>query len=88
MITGMEKEMEALSKSAGLFEVSVPDYKQLKACHKEVRLLKELWDVIVLVRLWGVISGMGQVLNSEPKWQALPHQKAEKVNYRGKKIPS
>ncbi|XP_039201063.1 dynein heavy chain 17, axonemal isoform X2 [Crotalus tigris] len=49
MITGMEKEMEALSKSASLFEVSVPDYKQLKACHKEVRLLKELWDMIVLV---------------------------------------
>uniref|UniRef100_A0A803TFH7 Dynein axonemal heavy chain 17 n=1 Tax=Anolis carolinensis TaxID=28377 RepID=A0A803TFH7_ANOCA len=49
MITAMEKEMEALSKSAGLFEVSVPDYKQLKACHKEVRLLKELWDMIVLV---------------------------------------
>ncbi|XP_062977556.1 dynein axonemal heavy chain 17 [Elgaria multicarinata webbii] len=49
MITAMEKEMEALSKSASLFEVSVPDYKQLKACHKEVRLLKELWDMIVLV---------------------------------------
>ncbi|XP_039357479.1 dynein heavy chain 17, axonemal isoform X9 [Mauremys reevesii] len=48
-ITAMESEMEALSKSAGLFEVSVPDYKQLKACHKEVRLLKELWDMIVLV---------------------------------------
>uniref|UniRef100_A0A670I3P5 Dynein axonemal heavy chain 17 n=1 Tax=Podarcis muralis TaxID=64176 RepID=A0A670I3P5_PODMU len=49
MITNMEKDMETLSKSAGLFEVSVPDYKQLKACHKEVRLLKELWDMIVLV---------------------------------------
>ena len=41
--------MAALSKSAGLFEVSVPEYKQLKACHREVRLLKELWDMIVLV---------------------------------------
>ncbi|XP_077689901.1 dynein axonemal heavy chain 17 [Eretmochelys imbricata] len=48
-ITAMERDMEALSKSAGLFEVSVPDYKQLKTCHKEVRLLKELWDMIVLV---------------------------------------
>lgn len=45
----MESNMEALAKSAGLFEVSIPDYKQLKACHKEVRLLKELWDMIVLV---------------------------------------
>lgn len=42
--------MEALCKSGSLFEVTVPDYKQLKACHKEVRLLKELWDMIVMVR--------------------------------------
>ncbi|KAM6049902.1 dynein axonemal heavy chain 17 [Theristicus caerulescens] len=48
-ITAMESDMAALSKSAGLFEVSVPEYKQLKACHREVRLLKELWDMIVLV---------------------------------------
>ncbi|KAM4843232.1 dynein axonemal heavy chain 17 [Thomomys bottae] len=48
-ITGMESIMEALCKSGSLFEVTVPDYKQLKACHKEVRLLKELWDMIVLV---------------------------------------
>lgn len=41
--------MEALCKSASLFEVTVPDYKQLKACHREVRLLKELWDMIVMV---------------------------------------
>ncbi|XP_025892623.1 dynein heavy chain 17, axonemal [Nothoprocta perdicaria] len=48
-IAALESDMAALSTSAGLFEVSVPDYKQLKACHKEVRLLKELWDMIVLV---------------------------------------
>ncbi|GAB0197572.1 dynein axonemal heavy chain 17 [Grus japonensis] len=48
-IAAMESDMAALSKSAGLFEVSVPAYKQLKACHREVRLLKELWDMIVLV---------------------------------------
>lgn len=46
----MESELAALSKSAGLFEVAVPEYKQLKACHREVRLLKQLWDMIVLVR--------------------------------------
>ena len=45
----MEGVMEALCKSGSLFEVAVPDYKQLKACHKEVRLLKELWDMIVMV---------------------------------------
>lgn len=46
----MENELAALSKSAELFEVSVPKYKQLRVCRKEVRLLKELWDMIVLVR--------------------------------------
>lgn len=49
-ISAMEGVMEALCKSASLFEVTVPDYKQLKACHREVRLLKELWDMIVMVR--------------------------------------
>nr|XP_020013652.1 dynein heavy chain 17, axonemal [Castor canadensis] len=48
-ITNMEAVMEALCKSGSLFEVAVPDYKQLKACHKEVRLLKELWDMIMMV---------------------------------------
>ncbi|KAH0517950.1 Dynein heavy chain 17, axonemal [Microtus ochrogaster] len=48
-ISAMEGVMEALCKSASLFEVTVPDYKQLKACHREVRLLKELWDMIVMV---------------------------------------
>ncbi|KAM4823531.1 dynein axonemal heavy chain 17 [Urocitellus parryii] len=48
-IAAMEDIMEALCKSGSLFEVTVPDYKPLKACHKEVRLLKELWDMIVMV---------------------------------------
>ncbi|XP_021270931.1 dynein heavy chain 17, axonemal [Numida meleagris] len=48
-IAAMESDLAALSKSAGLFEVAVPEYKQLKACHREVRLLKQLWDMIVLV---------------------------------------
>ncbi|KAK7807584.1 hypothetical protein U0070_013890 [Myodes glareolus] len=48
-ISAMEGVMEALCKSASLFEVTVPDYKQLKACHREVRLLKELWDMIFMV---------------------------------------
>ncbi|NXP09467.1 DYH17 protein, partial [Thinocorus orbignyianus] len=48
-IAAMERDMAALSKSANLFEVTVPKYKQLKACHREVRLLKDLWDMIFLV---------------------------------------
>ncbi|XP_040542548.1 dynein axonemal heavy chain 17 isoform X5 [Gallus gallus] len=48
-IAAMESDVAELSKSAGLFEVAVPEYKQLKACHRDVRLLKQLWDMIVLV---------------------------------------
>uniref|UniRef100_A0A674F0T2 Dynein axonemal heavy chain 17 n=1 Tax=Salmo trutta TaxID=8032 RepID=A0A674F0T2_SALTR len=48
-IMGLEEEMAGLSDSAGLFEVNVPDYKQLKTCRKEIVLLKELWDMILLV---------------------------------------
>ena len=33
-ISEMEREMDSLYESAGLFEVNVPDYKQLKACRK------------------------------------------------------
>ncbi|XP_069735049.1 LOW QUALITY PROTEIN: hydrocephalus-inducing protein homolog [Phaenicophaeus curvirostris] len=50
-IAALEREMAALSESAGLFQVSVPEYKQLKAWHREVRLLKELWDMINLVNM-------------------------------------
>lgn len=41
--------MGSIYESAGLFEVSVPDYKQLKQCRKELCLLKELWDMISVV---------------------------------------
>ncbi|KAF6298410.1 dynein axonemal heavy chain 17 [Rhinolophus ferrumequinum] len=48
-LMAMESVMEALCQSGSLFEVPVPDYKQLKACRKEVCLLKELWDMIIMV---------------------------------------
>lgn len=41
--------MAAFSESAGLFEVNIPDFKQLKACRREVIMLKMLWDMIGLV---------------------------------------
>lgn len=46
----MEATMGAINQSASLFEVNVPDYKQLKQCRKEVHLLKGLWDMILLVK--------------------------------------
>lgn len=42
--------MGALQESAGLFEVNMPDYKQLKTCRREVVMLKALWDMIALVK--------------------------------------
>lgn len=45
-----EADMEKLIAQAALFEVNVPDYRQLKQCRKEVKLLKQLWDYIYLVR--------------------------------------
>ncbi|XP_009976195.1 PREDICTED: dynein heavy chain 9, axonemal-like, partial [Tauraco erythrolophus] len=48
-IKQMESAMTSIYESAGLFEVTVPDYKQLKQCRKELYLLKELWDMISLV---------------------------------------
>jgi dynein heavy chain len=49
-ISGMEQVMLALQESASLFEVNTPDYKQIKACRKEVTMLKGLWDTVLLVR--------------------------------------
>ncbi|XP_059734281.1 dynein axonemal heavy chain 9 isoform X5 [Bos taurus] len=45
----MESTMASISASASLFEVTVPDYKQLRQCRKEACRLKELWDTIGLV---------------------------------------
>ncbi|CAK8695850.1 unnamed protein product [Clavelina lepadiformis] len=49
-IAVLEQEMYDLHESAGLFEVIVPDYKQLKACRREVGLCKGVWDLVFLVR--------------------------------------
>ncbi|CAF3611226.1 unnamed protein product, partial [Rotaria sp. Silwood2] len=37
-------------KSSALFEVTFPDFKLMKQCRKDVKLLKQLWDYISLVR--------------------------------------
>ncbi len=50
MIDGMEVEMKALRDSATLFEVQVPECRMLTQCRKEIKMLKQLWDYIFLVR--------------------------------------
>ena len=42
--------MNDLKEAAALFEVAVPDFKQLKACRREIVMLKSLWDMITLVQ--------------------------------------
>lgn len=39
-ITALEMEMATLAEQASLFDVNVPDFKQLKMCRKEIKMLK------------------------------------------------
>lgn len=50
MIDAMEAEMRTLRDSANLFEVSVPSVRLLQQCRREIKMLKQLWDYIFLVR--------------------------------------
>ncbi|XP_075778341.1 dynein axonemal heavy chain 11 isoform X3 [Pelodiscus sinensis] len=49
-LEALEEEMLRLQEFANLFEVVVPDYKQMKQCRKEIRLLKEVWDISIYVK--------------------------------------
>lgn len=42
--------MKGLKQAAGLFEVTVPEFKQLQTCRREIKMLKILWDMIRLVQ--------------------------------------
>ena len=50
MIKKMEVEMKKLQDSAVLFEVTVPEFQSTHQCRREVKMLKQLWDYIFLVR--------------------------------------
>lgn len=50
MIDEMEMEMKTLQDSACLFEVNVPEFRLLQQCRREIKMLKQLWDYIFLVR--------------------------------------
>lgn len=43
--------MRKLQETAELFEVSVPEYKQLRQCRSAIALLKSVWDMVVFVRV-------------------------------------
>ncbi|KAG5210204.1 hypothetical protein JEQ12_015398 [Ovis aries] len=65
-LEALEEEMLQMQESTHLFEVALPEYKQMKQCRKEIKLLKGLWDVIIYeiwsldkeVRVWDAYSGL------------------------------
>ena len=59
-IDEFEDKLNALQSEAQLFEVAVPTFPLARQCRRENRLLKDLWDIIYLVRscieLWKTTS--------------------------------
>uniref|UniRef100_A0A3B4YI13 Dynein axonemal heavy chain 11 n=1 Tax=Seriola lalandi dorsalis TaxID=1841481 RepID=A0A3B4YI13_SERLL len=53
-IRDMEKEVAELQESTNLFDVTIPDYRDIKLCRREITVLKELWDIVVFssVKNW------------------------------------
>uniref|UniRef100_A0A3Q3L381 Dynein axonemal heavy chain 11 n=1 Tax=Labrus bergylta TaxID=56723 RepID=A0A3Q3L381_9LABR len=46
----MEAEMKKLQDTADLFEVSFPEYKQLRQCRSDIILVKAVWDMVIFVK--------------------------------------
>ncbi|XP_030250577.1 dynein heavy chain 11, axonemal isoform X3 [Sparus aurata] len=49
-IRDMEKEVAELQESTNLFDVTIPDFRDIKLCRREIMVLKELWDIVVFVQ--------------------------------------
>ncbi|XP_066519814.1 dynein axonemal heavy chain 11 isoform X2 [Hoplias malabaricus] len=49
-VAQLENEMQKLQETANLFEVSFPDYKQLRQCRSDLILLKAVWDMVIFVK--------------------------------------
>lgn len=47
----METEMKKLQDTANLFEVSFPDYRQLRQCRSDIVLVKAVWDMVIFVKV-------------------------------------
>lgn len=52
----MEKEVAELQVSTNLFDVTIPDFRDIKLCRREIVVLKELWDIVVFVQVSRVLS--------------------------------
>lgn len=49
-ISRLENEMKDIQESGSLFEVTIPEFKFLRQCRKELRMLKQLWDYVYIVQ--------------------------------------
>ncbi|KAJ8349887.1 hypothetical protein SKAU_G00250170 [Synaphobranchus kaupii] len=49
-VVQLETEMRKLQETADLFEVSFPDYKQLRQCRSDIILLKSVWDMVIFLK--------------------------------------
>ncbi|CAF3576543.1 unnamed protein product [Rotaria sordida] len=45
-----DQEVQQLTDLASIFDINIPEYKTVKLCRKEMRPLKQLWDLIYLIR--------------------------------------
>ncbi|OAF71285.1 Axonemal beta dynein heavy chain 17 [Intoshia linei] len=50
LICEMEQKMIELNESAALFEVNIPEFKQIKLSRKELIMLKNLWDHSYIIK--------------------------------------
>lgn len=48
----IEADMKKLQDTAALFEVSFPDYKQLRQCRSDIILVKAVWDMVIFVKVY------------------------------------
>lgn len=46
----LETEKDKLAEQANLFELTLPEFKAMKHCRKEIKQVKQLWDFITVVR--------------------------------------
>ncbi|KAM9783033.1 dynein axonemal heavy chain 11 [Neosynchiropus ocellatus] len=49
-IQDIEKELTELQEATHLFEVTIPEYRDLKSCKREIVVLKDLWDMILFLK--------------------------------------
>uniref|UniRef100_A0A665VXX9 Dynein axonemal heavy chain 11 n=1 Tax=Echeneis naucrates TaxID=173247 RepID=A0A665VXX9_ECHNA len=47
----METEMKKLQDTADLFEVSFPEYKQLRQCRSDIIMVKAVWDMVIFTSI-------------------------------------